>query len=179
MFRGTMLHNSTLRIIPLEKRYLEKLRLLRNDADTAYYLTSVIPVNEVAQGVWFTSVSQDPTKLYMSILTKDDEFIGIVRMDEWDRINRSIRIGVDIVPDMRRKGYATTAYSLLLSYLFYELALHRVWLLVTEFNTRALSLYKKIGFKEEGRMRDAIFRNNRFHYYVMMSILAKEYEKKK
>lgn len=173
-----VLSNSTIRIIPLQKKYLEKLRQLRNDADTAYYLTSIIPVNEVAQLDWFKSISKDPTKLYMSILNKKNAFVGVVRMDEWDKVNRSIRIGIDIMPKMRKKGIATTAYSLLLSYLFKSLSVHRIWLLVVSYNNAALRLYKKIGFKEEGRMRDAIYRDNKFNDYILMSLLKTEYEKK-
>jgi len=42
----------------------------------------------------------------------------------------------------------------------------------------AKRLYEKVGFKEEGIMREAIFRNGVYHDYVVMSILEDEYRDK-
>lgn len=162
----------------LEQKDLEKLRKLRNDPDTNFFLTYVAPISEPLQKIWFEKISTDSTKMYLVITNPKEEFIGIVRCDEWDKINRSIRVGLDISPEFRKQGYATEAYRLLLNYLFFELSINRIWLLVVDFNTVAISLYKKLGFKVEGKQRQAIYRNNKFNDYIMMGILKKEYEKK-
>lgn len=161
----------------LEQKHLESLRTLRNDPNTSFYLTTVTPISVPAQKRWFESQSLDNTKIYLSILTTDGTFVGLVRCDEWDKINLSIRIGIDIVPSERKKGLATEAYDLLLDYLFNQLNIHRIWLLVTDFNDGAFALYKKIGFAVEGSQRDAIYRDGAYHDYIMMSILKPEYEK--
>lgn len=162
----------------LEKKHLDKLRVLRNDRETNYYLTSVIPINEEMQEDWFKRISLDPTKIYMAIEGMKGEFIGLVRNDEWDKINRSIRIGIDIAPEYRRQGYASEAYDLLFEFYFNNLGINRIWLLVVVYNKAAISLYEKLGFKIEGKQRQAIYRNNKFNDYIMMSILKNEYEKK-
>lgn len=166
-------------IKPLQKKHLEKLRVLRNDPDTNYFLTSIVPINEDMQEEWFKKISLDNSKMYLAIENKSNVFLGVVRCDEWDKINQSIRVGVDIMPEFRRQGYATEAFKILLRFLFNELGLNRIWLLVLDYNKRALTLYKKLGFRIEGKQREAIFRNNKFNDYIMMSILKKEYEKRK
>lgn len=160
----------------LQKKHLEKLRILRNDPDTNYFLTSIVPINEHMQEEWFRKMSLDDSKMYYAIENKSRIFLGVVRCDQWDKINRSIRVGIDILPEFRRKGYATEAFKILFAFLFNELGINRIWLLVLDYNERALMLYKKLGFKIEGKQRGAIFRNNKFNDYIMMSMLKKEYE---
>lgn len=173
-----MLTGKKICLIVLEKKHLESLRQLRNEESTNKYLTYILPINEVAQMDWFEKTSKDPTKLYMAIENKNGDFIGIVRADEWDKINRSIRIGVDIVKKYRQKGYATETYFLLFKFLFENIGINRVWLEVAEYNTIALSLYKKLGFIKEGILRETLFRENKFYNYIVMSLLKKDYEKK-
>ncbi|MFC1711115.1 GNAT family N-acetyltransferase [Patescibacteria group bacterium] len=174
-----MLKGKRLNIRIIEKKDLESLRLLRNDSKTSYFLTSVIPISQPVQEQWLKKISTDDSRMYFVIKSIKNVFLGLVRCDEWDKINRSIRIGIDIVPKSRRKGYATEAYNLLLDYLFKDLGLNRVWLLVVGFNKPAIALYKKLNFKLEGKQRKAILRNGKFNDYLMMSMLKKEYEKRK
>jgi RimJ/RimL family protein N-acetyltransferase len=110
------------------------------------YLTYVLPINEVAQSNWFEQISRDGTKMYMAIESKAGKFLGVARVDEWDKINRSIRIGIDIVKSEREKGYATEAYLLMFEFFFEQIGINRIWLEVADFNKPALSLYKKNWF---------------------------------
>lgn len=174
-----MIRAEKITLVPLKRRHLEHLRFLRSDPQTYINLGSVVPINEEGQLEWFRQVSLDPNKMCFAVCKPRGKFIGFVRCDEWDKINGSIRIGVDIIPKERRKGYATQTYQALLSYLFLELHIHRVWLLVAEFNEPAKALYQKLGFREEGAQRDALFRHGKYWKYSMMSLLAEEYETKK
>ncbi|WP_416196935.1 GNAT family N-acetyltransferase [Pseudomonas sp. Teo4] len=58
---------------------------------------------------------------------------------------------------------------------FMDLNLNRVYLTVLENNARALSLYKKVGFKVEGTLRQAVFKNGEYCNMTQMSILADDY----
>lgn len=174
-----MQRNKRIKIDALIKDEIEILRKLRNNPETNTFLTYNIPISDIEQEEWFKKISFDQSKMYLSIHNDKNIFIGIVRCDEWDKINRSIRVGIDIIPEFRNQGYAADTYDLLLDYLFNQLGIYRVWLLVLEFNTAAIHLYKKVGFIEEGKQRKAIFRNNVFNDYIMMSMLKDEYESKK
>jgi len=172
-----MIKGKNVNIKILEKRHLEKLRLMRNDPEINIFLTSVIPITEYMQEEWFKRLGLDSSKMYFSIENKRGAFMGIVRCDEWDKINQSIRIGIDIFPAYQRRGLATETYNFFVKHLFEDLGIHRVWLLVVAFNKPAIQLYKKLGFKVEGTQREAIFRNNKFNDHIMMSVLRNTYEK--
>ena len=165
----------TLRTI--EEGDLEPMRALRNDPTTWSMLTHVDMVEEDAQRTWFTRLRQGSDRRYYAIADSQHAFIGIVRSDEIDRANRSIRVGADILPSLRGRGYGYRTYRTLLKYCFDHLNMHRVWLLVLETNTPACALYSKCGFVVEGRQRQAIFRDGAYRDYIMMSILAPEFRR--
>ena len=59
---------------------------------------------------------------------------------------------------------------------FEQLNLHRVtWWTFAE-NEASLALAKKMGFKEEGRTRDSVFFDNRYHDSVILGLLRDEYD---
>jgi len=62
---------------------------------------------------------------------------------------------------------------------FEELNLNRICLSVIESNIKAIKLYEKVGFMQEGILREAQFKNNKFLNMVIMAILKSEYEKTK
>ena len=99
---------------------------------------------------------------------------GLIRLDNIDTINKSICVGMDIDTAFRGQGLAKEIYRVLMQLLF-DQGFNRIWLLVLDFNIRAINLYLKLGFKLEGSQRKAIFRNNSYHDYLMMSILKDEY----
>ncbi|MBP9691068.1 GNAT family N-acetyltransferase, partial [Candidatus Woesebacteria bacterium] len=132
--------------------------------------------NEFMQQEWFKNLGLSRTKMYFTIFKSDKVPIGIVRCDEWDQINNSIRIGIDIEKSHRTQGYAEEAYRALIPYLFFKLNIHRIWLLVLEYNAPAIGLYKKLGFTEEGVQKAAVLRDARYHNYIMMSLIATDHE---
>jgi RimJ/RimL family protein N-acetyltransferase len=75
----------------------------------------------------------------------------------------------------RGKGYGAEAMKLLLQYGFDTLNLHNIALTVFGYNERAIACYKKAGFREVGRRREAYFVKGRYHDEVLMDILEDEY----
>jgi RimJ/RimL family protein N-acetyltransferase len=73
------------------------------------------------------------------------------------------------------KGYGFEASILILKYAFHELNLNRIFLTVREDNINAIKLYKKVGFKEEGLLRQQVYNNNKYINMIIMSILKDEF----
>lgn len=62
-----------------------------------------------------------------------------------------------------------------LRYGFQEQNLSRISLDVLESNERAIRLYHALGFKDEGRLRQAQYKNGRYLDVVLMAVLREEW----
>lgn len=58
---------------------------------------------------------------------------------------------------------------------FTEYRAHKLWLDVFAHNARARHLYQSVGFREDGVLRDAVYRDGHFHSLILMSLLESEY----
>lgn len=159
----------------IEERDLETLRAMRNEQSTWTMLRSIEPITAASQRDWFDGLGGDESRLYWVIEDLGGEFLGMVRMDERDLVNRSVRVGADIVPAKRGQGWGRATYETILKWCFDYWGAHRVWLCVMDYNTTARALYEKMGFKVEGCYRDAVFRDGHYVNEIVMSILEDEY----
>jgi len=159
----------------VEERDLERMRILRNHPSTWTMLTDGGFLDAEAQRQWFQRVRLAQDKKYYVVCDETHDFIGIVRTDEIDRANRSMRVGADVLPELRGRGYGGKIYRLLKKYCFDYLNMHRVWLAVLDVNNVALSLYEREGFEIEGRYREAVFRDGKYRDYIIMSLLEQKY----
>jgi RimJ/RimL family protein N-acetyltransferase len=124
---------------------------------------------------------EDPMNRALVIsLYEDEQCIGTTGCHNIDWRSRSAEFGIVIGKlDYLGKGYGTEATELVLDFSFNELNLHRVYLHVFDFNLRAIGAYQKCGFVEEGRLRDAFFREGNYHDIVVMGILEEEHRARK
>ncbi len=99
--------------------------------------------------------------------------IGIHRINWRDGIGE---YGI-IIGDKRYhgKGYGEEATRMVLDYIFGRVGLRRVWLGVHAGHGRAVAIYKKIGFRTEGRLRKEILTDGRWHDRLVMGIFKDEY----
>lgn len=72
----------------------------------------------------------------------------------------------------RNKGSGIWAIKQTCAVTFRNLMLHRLFLEVFLFNSRAKLVYLKCGFKQEGVLQEAIKHENMYHDIILMSILS-------
>ena len=104
----------------------------------------------------------------------DGCFIGYVILAGLTNTNKSIELR-RIVISKKGKGYGRKTLNKIKDYCFKELLCHRLWLDVLEANERACCLYQSEGFKEEGLLRENIFKDGTYQNLIIMSILESEY----
>jgi RimJ/RimL family protein N-acetyltransferase len=156
------------------------LAWLNNPAVTRYLL-NMRPWSLVEEKAWIerTMRNEDPSAVTLVVETTDGEYVGSTGLMHIDRRNRSAEAGIVIGrPEEWGRGLGTDAMKGLLRHAFEELNLHRVSLRVYSFNERAMRSYAKLGFVEEGRLRQAMYRHGAWHDVVLMSILADEWFEK-
>ncbi|MFW6014905.1 MAG: GNAT family N-acetyltransferase [bacterium] len=107
----------------------------------------------------------------------NNQLIGNCGLLNVNLINRKAELGIFIGDkNYWNKGLGSEAICLLLDYSFNILNLNNIFLRVHEFNERAVNCYKKCGFKEIGRRREAYILGNKKYDIIFMDILAKEFE---
>lgn len=122
--------------------------------------------------------TESEEKRQFVIVTLDkDEMIGTVGLERINYINRHATLGVFIGEEAYRNGgYGTEAINMILDYGFNYLNLNSIQLDVFAFNERAIACYKKCGFKEMGRRRQATFVNGKYYDTIQMDILKEEFK---
>ena len=74
------------------------------------------------------------------------------------------------------KGYGNEATRLALGFAFNELNLHRVQLTVFDYKPRAIYLYEKLGFQQEGIYREFLQRDERRFDMYLYGLRRHEWE---
>lgn len=100
-----------------------------------------------------------------------------IRFHTWAGKYHNADIGLCIgEKDKWAKGYGTDTTQLLLQESFEQLNLNKVgWWTFAE-NEGSIALAKKLGFKEEGRLKEQVFFNNKWHDSVIFGLLKSQYE---
>lgn len=76
--------------------------------------------------------------------------------------------------DMGR-GFGSAAVRAVVDHAFGPLGLHKVWLMVFRTNERSRRTYARLGFVEEGILREEYFHAGAWHDMLRMSLLATEW----
>ncbi len=106
-----------------------------------------------------------------------DRPVGRCLLFAVNQVDRTAMAGIFIgEADARGRGIGTEAMRLLLDYAFNLLNLNSVMLGVYDFNERAMASYRKVGFREIGRRRQARIVGGEPHDVVLMDLLASEFE---
>lgn len=104
------------------------------------------------------------------------EPLGVISLMNISKAHASADLSIIVGhADDRSQGHGSDAIRTILGHAFETLGLRRVGLSVFDFNETAIETYERLGFREEGRLRDAVKRDGNFHDAILMSVLASEW----
>jgi len=149
-----------------------------NDREVKRYLMARYPYSLASEEEWAANAAKpnDYGEVRFAIETKDGVHIGLCGLHRGRPEERTADLGIMIGDrDYHERGYGTDAVLTVLGFGFEQMNLHRVSLGVFEFNERARAVYRKAGFTDEGRERDAYFQDGRYWDILRMSILEHEW----
>jgi RimJ/RimL family protein N-acetyltransferase len=173
-----MISGTKVRLRAYREDDLKNAMAMINNPVITRYLQFMRPTSLVQEREWLDGVlrNDDPTRYSLAIETTDGEYLGGLALMHIDPRNRSAELGIALArPEELGRGFGTEAALLMLRHGFEEMNLHRIHLRVFDYNERALKSYRKIGFVEEGRMREAFYRHGSYHDVILMSLLADEF----
>lgn len=86
------------------------------------------------------------------------------------------KMGIFMAEASRRQGYAEEAVRWAIDWTFNYTRVHRFELQSSSYNTAAIKLWQKIGFTLEGRKRECVWFQRKWHDSVIFSLLEHEWD---
>ena len=177
-----MISGKTIYLTPVSKDSLEKLRKWRNSPEVRKYFREHRGINEDMQLRWYENkVLSNPDQYDFEIRIGSAEssrgtLIGHCGLNYVDWINRRAEFTIYIGhKSYKGRGHGKDALSTLLKYGFMTLNLNKIQCEVFTNNKGAIKLYKKLGFVEEGIMREHQYDDGEYIDSMFMSILKSEW----
>ena len=176
----SIIYGERVRLRAAEREDVKNFYVWVNDPDVTRYLSLYLPMSTVDEENWFNSMTQrSQSEKTLVIEVRDGngwKMIGNCGVFDIDTIGRLGEIGIMLgEKDEWDKGYGTEAMSLLVHHCFETLNFNRVYLRVYAENLRAKRAYEKAGFVEEGRLREAVYKNGKYDDVIIMSVLRAEW----
>ncbi len=117
---------------------------------------------------------EDRGESLIRLITDAGAIVGTVGYRSLDPANRSGELGYWLAESAQGRGVVTRACAELIDFGFERLDLHRVVLAAGAENLRSRRVAERLGFREEGTMRDAEWLYDHFHDVVYYSLLSSD-----
>ncbi|QNM98622.1 GNAT family N-acetyltransferase [Chitinimonas koreensis] len=105
----------------------------------------------------------------------DRRLIGSAGLFKWNRSWRNAALGYELARDCQGQGLMSEALRAVLGYGFGEMRLHRVQAEIHPDNAASRRLAERLGFRQEGLLRDSGYWGGRYHDLVCYGLLAGEW----
>jgi RimJ/RimL family protein N-acetyltransferase len=106
---------------------------------------------------------------------EDDLMVGGINIHEADQANGTFSYGVGLYPEHKGNGYAAEAVLLIMRFMFDERRFQKCEAKVYDYNSASLSLHRKLGFTEEGRLRRHLFAAGEYRDELIFGMTAEEF----
>lgn len=177
----TSLRTSRVKLTPLQIENIHTHFRWNNDPELNR-LDSEIPYEEESFGAFksrFERMCDNPSPSHRNfeIHAHDDEkLIGVAYATRIGSHNRHAQVDITIGDrDYWGRGYGRESFTLLLSYCFETLSLHRVSAETFEYHTAWRDLVEGMGFQKEGTVREYLRRDGEYWDKEIYGLLEREY----
>jgi|SRR6516164_4275631 len=134
-------------------------------AETASRIKGALAGGRITHGVW-------------AIVHHDGTFVGMINYHHREARNRRLELGWIVVPTYWRQGIMTEAADAVLRHCFRAMNTHRIEALIETENLSSLALATKLGFANEGLLRDRLFVDSSFRSVQMHALLKPDWIKR-
>ncbi|MXY72899.1 MAG: GNAT family N-acetyltransferase [Dehalococcoidia bacterium] len=114
--------------------------------------------------------------IFFSIETLAGDYVGNINIHGMDRRNGVFETGTRIFRPYRGRGYALEAKRMVLRYTFHELRFQKYNLRCLETNDAIIRHAKRLGCREEGRIRRAAYTEGRYLDILLFGLTREEFD---
>lgn len=177
------LHGERIRLRAAEKEDVTLFLGWINDDEVTENLELIYPISSAEEEQWYDDMFAKPAAEHVMVIeieptSQEENFIpiGTCQFFKFDWRNRSAEIWIMIgEKSYWDQGFGTETMHLLLKHGFNTLNLHRIGLQVFAHNRRGIHVYEKVGFKFEGKLRQAHYLHGKYIDVHLMSVLKNEW----
>ncbi len=173
------LHTERLILRELKEEDLPTLfSIFSNSHTMKYYGSDVMTGMEEVEGMLmsFRKGFENSQVIRFGIERLDNgHLIGTCGFHNWaKRVNR-IEMGYELEQNEEGKGYMTEALSAIIPYAFEQMTINRIGALIHPANSSSRKLVNKLGFKEEGYLRDYVYAGGIYMDLIVHSLLKRDW----
>ena len=158
--------------ITLKKKHLPMLLEWRTRPEITRFLNTDVKNDMENQLKWFDKIKKDKKSLYWLISYKD-ELVGLNSLNDIDWRNKFCYGGFYIVKPSFRAILGYYVPHLTLNYIFTNTDLNKSIANILTDNERVVSLYKEIGYREVGVLKNHIKKNGKYHNMILLEYLKR------
>ena len=173
--------NPKLSLVPLSPKHTDALyQTIKTNADhLKQWLGWIERTAKLADTVAFIYQTQQAEVKGRSqhfAIEVDHAFSGVISLEAIEQLSRQAQIGYWLAAEKTGKGTMTLAVNALLAHAFNELKLHKIEIRCAEKNRASRAIPERLGFRQDGFLRDNEWLYDRFVNHVVYSLLATEFK---
>jgi len=109
------------------------------------------------------------------IENNNEQPVGFIITFDCDQRMGTFKYGLFLLQNSQGKGYGSEAVKITLNYYFNELRYNKVNVYIYDYNTPSISFHEKLGFKNEGKLREMAYSNGKYHDTIFYGMLKREF----
>lgn len=165
--------------INFKKITREDLKILaswRNTKGIREYNNQFVLLNMIQQKEWFEQINaKDSDRIMFMVTNKKNKPIGVCGLIHINKADKNADVAIILGErKLHGKGLGSEILSILLKYGFNQLKLHRIGAEIFSYNTISVKLFKKLAFRHEATLRDALWRMGKWWNLYTFSLLKNE-----
>lgn len=141
----------------IEPEDLELLYSIENNMSVWNVGMTNVPYSKFALNEYLLNIKYDmyaDRQVRLMVDNSEGETIGIVDITDYDPRHNRAEVGIIIMDEYRRQGYATEVLQAVKEYAKNVIHLHKLYAVIDTNNTAALNTFQKAGFNEECTLKD-------------------------
>ena len=161
----------------LDTEHVQRTLEWVNDPQVTRFTGTVFPIGASENETYWREVRKDKSRAVFAVETPEGKHFGNVELRNIDWISRNAETVVYIGdPEFRGKGLGNEMLAALFDFAFLRLNMHRLHSRVFGYNKAAAKMAEWAGFKQEGVMREQLFRDGGYHDVIIFGALKTDYE---
>ncbi len=173
------LETERLLLKPLTAEYTDFIFRHFGDSAVTQFLLDEPPVTNYAQAEeivqFYVAGTEKSYNRWIMVRKSDHQPIGTCGYHKWNKRNLRAEIGYDLNPDFWGQAYMTEALNAVIANGFEKMGLNRIEAVVYVENKRSIRLLQKLGFKQEGVLRDYYCVDAKFYDHCVFSLIRREW----